>query len=67
MLTLVMILNVGVVITMGCGADVEGICPANIIESEDWQLENPKNKPIDKVRVIRDEIKTRMTKLLNII
>lgn len=50
------------VITMGCG--VEGVCPASFVETEDWQLEDPKGKPIEEVRRIRDEIKTKVLRLL---
>ena len=51
------------VVTMGCGA--EGVCPASFVETEDWQLEDPKGKPIEDVRVIRDEIRARVTRLLD--
>ena len=50
------------VVTMGCGA--EGVCPASFVETEDWQLEDPKGKPIEEVRRIRDQIKTRVLRLL---
>lgn len=58
------------VITMGCGVnldDVEhggAVCPAVFVESEDWGLEDPKGQPIEKVREIRDQIKTRVEKLI---
>ncbi len=50
------------VVTMGCG--VEKVCPSASIETEDWALEQPKGKPLKKVREIRDEIKARVIKLL---
>jgi len=50
------------VITMGCMA--EGACPASLVETEDWALEDPKGKPLEKVRQIRDEITARVTGLL---
>ncbi|MBI2857596.1 MAG: arsenate reductase ArsC [Chloroflexi bacterium] len=50
------------VVTMGCMA--EGVCPASFVETEDWELEDPKDKPLEKVRQIRDEVKARVTKLL---
>ncbi len=50
------------VITMGCG--VEEVCPATFVETEDWALEDPKGKPIEKVREIRDGIKGRVSKLI---
>ena len=51
------------VVTMGCG--VEEVCPATWVETEDWALEDPKGKTLEQVRKIRDEIKERVTKLLN--
>jgi protein-tyrosine-phosphatase len=50
------------VITMGCG--VEGVCPAAFVPTEDWHLEDPEGKPIDKVREIRDEIEAKVKKLV---
>ena len=61
-LTMEMLDQADQVVTMGCG--VEGVCPASFVETEDWQLEDPKGKPIEEVRRIRDEIKTRVMKLL---
>jgi arsenate reductase len=62
MLTLEMIEKADKVITMGCG--VEGVCPATFVETEDWGLEDPRGKSIETVRKIRDEIKTRITEML---
>ena len=39
------------VITMGCG--IEGVCPATFVETEDWAIEDPKGKPVEKLREIR--------------
>jgi arsenate reductase len=51
------------VITMGCS--VEQSCPALFIPHvEDWGLEDPAGKPIEKVREIRDEIAGRVKGLL---
>ncbi len=36
-------------ITMGCGAEAEAVCPASFIKTEDWALEDPKGKPLDQV------------------
>ncbi|MHB1000305.1 MAG: arsenate reductase ArsC [Armatimonadota bacterium] len=57
------------VITMGCGVNLEeaaesGVCPAVFVPSEDWGLEDPKGKPIEKVREIRDQIKARVEALI---
>lgn len=62
MLTLEMMEGVDRVITMGCGA--EGVCPASFVPTEDWQLDDPEGKPIEQVRQIRDEVKTRVKKLI---
>ena len=51
------------VVSMGCG--MENICPAVSIETEDWDLEDPSEKPLEKVREIRDQIKARVTELWN--
>ena len=61
-LTLKMVEQADKVITMGCG--VEGVCPANFVETEDWELEDPKGKTLDEVRKIRDEIKAKIVDLL---
>ena len=50
------------VVIMGCGA--EGLCPAAFVKTEDWDLEDPVGKPLEKVREIRDEIKSRVVGLL---
>jgi len=50
-----------VVITMGCG-DVCPIFPGK--RYEDWNLTDPSGLPIDQVRPIRDEIKSRVQTLL---
>lgn len=50
------------VVTMGCMD--EGVCPASFVETEDWALEDPKGKPLEKVREIRDEVRARVARLL---
>jgi arsenate reductase len=48
-------------ITMGCGEQ----CPVVPgLRREDWPLEDPKGKPIERVRAIRDEVRTRVVALL---
>jgi protein-tyrosine-phosphatase len=49
------------VITMGCG-DVCPFYPGK--RYEDWVLDDPAGQGIESVRVIRDEIKERVEKLL---
>ncbi len=50
-----------VVITMGCG-DACPIYPGK--RYEDWELEDPAGKDLDTIRRIRDEIDTRVQKLI---
>ncbi len=61
-LTFEMVESADRAITMGCG--VEETCPASFIPTEDWGLEDPEGKPIEEVRRIRDEIKTRVEALI---
>ena len=49
------------VITMGCG-DTCPIFPGK--RYEDWELTDPAGRPIDTVREVRDDIKTRVQALL---
>ena len=50
-----------VVITMGCG-DACPVFPGK--RYEDWELDDPAGQGIESVRVIRDDIKSRIEKLL---
>ena len=50
-----------VVITMGCG-DACPIFPGK--RYEDWELEDPAGQGIEAVRVIRDDIKSRIQQLV---
>jgi len=63
-LTMDMVEKADKMITMGCGAEAEAVCPARFIETEDWALEDPKSKSLEQVRKIRDEIKERVTRLI---
>jgi arsenate reductase len=48
-------------ITMGCGEQ----CPVvQGLRRDDWQLEDPKGKPIARVREIRDDVRARVVDLL---
>lgn len=51
-----------VVITMGCG-DTCKFYPGK--RYEDWQLDDPAGQGIESVRVIRDQIKEKVNKLLS--
>ncbi len=50
-----------VVVTMGCGDECPYIPGKRYI---DWDLEDPKGRPIDEVRATRDEIERRVTALV---
>jgi arsenate reductase len=48
-------------VTMGCGEQ----CPVVPgLRRDDWPLEDPKGKPIARVREIRDEVRARVVSLL---
>jgi len=61
-LTVEMLDKADKVITMGCG--VEKACPATFIQTENWELEDPKSQSIEKIREIRNQIKTRVEELI---
>jgi protein-tyrosine-phosphatase len=51
------------IVTMGCND--QGICPGPFFKpTVDWALEDPKGKPIEKVRQIRDDIEKRVQELI---
>lgn len=57
-----MMRNSDKIINMGCMD--EKFCPTFFIPNViDWGIENPKNKPIERVREIRDEIERRTKQL----
>jgi len=59
-----MVQEADVIIVMGC--DAKGFCPAPLLDKVvDWRLEDPKGKPIEKVREIRDEIERRVKRLIS--
>ena len=49
---------------VGMGCNVQEACPALRIPLEDWELEDPKGKPPEKVAEIRDEIEKRVRALI---
>ena len=58
-----MVQQADMIIVMGCSA--EGFCPARLLNRVvDWGIEDPKGKPIEKVREIRDEIERKVRTLL---
>jgi arsenate reductase len=49
-------------VTMGCGDE----CPyVPGLKRDDWPLEDPKGQPIEQVRRIRDEIRDRVSTLID--
>ncbi len=57
------------VVTMGCGVSLSGdaeagVCPVVAVASEDWALDDPAGQSADKVREIRDEIRSRVEDLV---
>jgi arsenate reductase len=66
LLSMEMVEKAELVITMGCS--VEEVCPRPILAKMqkkivDWNLQDPKRQPIERVRIIRDEIERRVKKL----
>jgi protein-tyrosine-phosphatase len=66
MLTPGMISDASLVITMGCS--VEEVCPRPMLAKMqkklvDWKLDDPKGKPLEDVRRIRDDIERRVVAL----
>jgi len=63
LLTFAMAQDADLIVTMGC--DDQGICPGPFFKpTTDWKLEDPKRKPIEKVREIRDDIERRVKELV---
>ena len=51
------------IVTMGCND--QGICPGPFFKPTiDWKIEDPKGKPIEKVREIRDQIEKQVLDLI---
>ncbi len=62
LITREMVQDADTIIVMGCSA--EGFCPAPLLNKVvDWGIEDPKGKPIETVREIRDEIERKVRKL----
>jgi arsenate reductase (thioredoxin) len=66
LLTQKMIDEARLVVTMGCS--VEEFCPRPMLaqmqkKMVDWHLDDPKGKPIEQVRKIRDEIEKLVSQL----
>jgi arsenate reductase len=50
-----------ILVAMGC-EDASPVVPG--ARYEDWQIEDPKGKPLEQVRAIRDETRDRVQKLV---
>jgi protein-tyrosine-phosphatase len=58
-----MVQEADMIIVMGCSA--QGFCTAPLLNKvTDWGIEDPKDKPIEKVREIRDEIERKVRGLI---
>jgi arsenate reductase len=53
------------IISMGCGVDAVA-CPAKFLVTEDWELDDPAGESIEKVRQIRNQIRSRVETLLEL-
>jgi len=65
-LTSELIRDASLVVTMGCS--IEEACPKPMIalmqkKLVEWHIEDPKGRPLDEVRRIRDEIEHKITEL----
>lgn len=63
LITFQMAQDADLIVTMGCND--QGICPGPFFKPTiDWKLDDPKGKPIEKVREIRDEIENKVQNLI---
>ena len=54
--------DASLLITMGCGDE----CPyVPGLDREDWPLRDPRHRPIEEVRAIRDEVRGRVAALID--
>jgi len=61
LLTQEMIQKADKLITMGCEPD---FCPAQSSQTEDWGIEDPSGKSIEKFREVRDKIRRKVERLI---
>jgi protein-tyrosine-phosphatase len=62
-LTAKMAMDSDLIVSMGCND--QGICPGPFFKpTVDWSLDDPKGKPVEKVREIRDEIERRVQEFI---
>jgi len=53
--------GVNLLVTMGCGEECPYVPGA---EHDDWALPDPEGRPLDQVRVIRDDVRDRVQALI---
>jgi arsenate reductase len=59
-----MVQDADMIVVMGCSA--QGFCPAPLLNKvTDWGIEDPEDKPIEKVREIREEIERKVKALID--
>ena len=64
LITAKMAQDVDLIVTMGCND--QGVCPGPFFKpTVEWHLEDPKDKPIEKVREIRDQIERQVQDLID--
>ena len=63
-LTAALASDANVLVTMGCGEECPYVPGARV---EDWPVEDPKGRPVEVVREIRDEVERRVRELLDAI
>jgi len=64
LITAQMAIDADLIVTMGCSD--EEICPGPFFKpTVDWKLEDPKDKPIEKVRDIRDIIENLVKRIVD--
>ena len=63
LITFQMAQEADLIVTMGCND--QGVCPGPFFKPTiEWHLEDPKEKPIEKVREIRDQIERQVQELI---
>jgi arsenate reductase len=63
LITAKMVMDADLIVTMCCND--QGICPEPFFKpTTEWNWEDPKGKPIEKVREIRDEIENKVKELI---
>ena len=63
LLSLEMLKESDLVIAMGC--NIAEACPISFTPAEDWEVPDPEGKSIAEVRLIRNEIESKVRKLID--